>query len=93
MVGSLSNSSLLLFPNHIRISLKLMEGERRTKHRNDGGKPIKRGKVVSGRSRASSSAAPPPPVLMRMLTAMKMTRKAMAMMTMTTMMRSSRTVL
>jgi hypothetical protein len=50
MVGSLSNSSLLLIPNHIPISLRLMEGERPTKHRNDGGRPNKRGKVVSGRS-------------------------------------------
>jgi hypothetical protein len=61
MVGSLSNSSLLLIPNHIPISLRLMEGERQTKHRNDGGRPNKRGKVVSGRSRLSSSSAPPPP--------------------------------
>jgi hypothetical protein len=38
-----------------------MEGERQTKHRKDGGRPNKRGKVVSGRSRASSSSAPPPP--------------------------------
>jgi hypothetical protein len=93
MVGSLSNSSLLLIPNHIPISLRLMEGERLTKHYNDGGRPIKRGKVVSGRSRVSSSSAPPPLVLMRMTTAMKMTRKAMAMMTMTMMTRSSQTVL
>jgi hypothetical protein len=91
MVGSLSNSSLLLIPNHIPISLKLMEGERQTKHRNDGGRPNKRGKVVSGRSIASSSSALPPPVLMR--TTMAMTRKAMATMTMMMMMRSSRTVL
>jgi hypothetical protein len=69
-----------------------MEGERWTKHSNDGGRPIKRGKVVSGRSRVSSSSAPPPDVLMRTTMAMKMTRKAMAMMTMMTM-TSSRTVL
>jgi hypothetical protein len=60
MVGSLFNSSLLLIPNHIPISLRLMEGERRTKHRNDGGRPNKRGKVVSSRSRVSSSYVPPP---------------------------------
>jgi hypothetical protein len=70
MVGSLSNSSLLLISNHIPISLSLMEGERQTKHRNDGGRPNKRGKVVSGRSRASSSSAPPqedtPPIPLRM---------------------------